>query len=37
LVVDSMRLGATDFIVKPFHTNDLLNKVERVIRDADLG
>jgi two-component system chemotaxis response regulator CheY len=35
LVVDSMRLGATDFIVKPFQTNDLLTKVERLIRDAD--
>lgn len=35
LVVDSMRLGATDFIVKPFQTNNLLNKVERLIRDAD--
>ncbi|MCF2948772.1 response regulator [Paraglaciecola aquimarina] len=35
LVVDSMRLGATDFIVKPFHTNSLLSKVERLIRDAD--
>ncbi|MBL4629704.1 MAG: response regulator [Paraglaciecola sp.] len=37
LVVDSMRLGATDFIVKPFYTNELLTKVERIIRDADLG
>jgi DNA-binding NtrC family response regulator len=36
LVVDSMRLGATDFILKPFHTDDLLNKVERVIRDAEI-
>jgi two-component system chemotaxis response regulator CheY len=35
LVVDSMRLGATDFIVKPFYTDDLINKVERLIRDAD--
>jgi DNA-binding NtrC family response regulator len=35
LVVDSMRLGATDFVVKPFHTNDLITKVERLIRDAD--
>jgi two-component system chemotaxis response regulator CheY len=35
LVVDSMRLGATDFIVKPFHTHELLTKVERLIRDAD--
>lgn len=35
LVVDSMRLGATDFIVKPFHTGDLLTKVERLIRDAE--
>ena len=35
LVVDSMRLGATDFAVKPFNTNDLLTKVERIIRDAD--
>ncbi|MGS2719546.1 response regulator [Paraglaciecola aestuariivivens] len=37
LVVESIRLGATDFVVKPFHTNDLLAKVERVIRNADLG
>lgn len=35
LVVDSMRMGATDFIVKPIHSNDLLTKVERLIRDAD--
>lgn len=35
LVVDSMRLGVTDFIVKPFHTSDLLAKVERLIRDAE--
>ena len=35
LVVDSMRLGATDFIVKPFITRDLVNKVERLIRDAN--
>jgi two-component system chemotaxis response regulator CheY len=35
LVVDSMRLGATDFIVKPFHTQNLLTNVERLIRDAD--
>lgn len=35
LVVDAMRLGATDFIVKPFHTNDFLNKVERIIRETD--
>ena len=35
LVVDSMRLGATDFSVKPFHTKDLQTKVERLIRDAD--
>ena len=35
LVLDSMRLGATDFIVKPFQSKDLLNKVERLIRDAD--
>ena len=35
LVVDSMRLGATDFIVKPLHTHQLLTKVERLIRDAN--
>ena len=35
LVVDSMRLGATDFIVKPFHAHQLLDKVERLIRDAN--
>jgi two-component system chemotaxis response regulator CheY len=35
LVVDSMRLGATDFIVKPFQTHQLLTKVERLIRDAN--
>jgi DNA-binding NtrC family response regulator len=37
LVVDSMRLGATDFILKPFHKNELLTQVERVIRNADFG
>ena len=36
VVLDSMLLGATDFIVKPFQTKDLLNKVERLIRDADV-
>lgn len=35
-IVDSIRLGATDFIVKPFLTSDLRTKVERIIRDADL-
>ena len=35
LVVDSMRLGANDFIVKPIHTHELLNKVEQLIRDAN--
>lgn len=35
LVIDSMRLGANDFVVKPFHTNDLITKVERLIRDAE--
>jgi two-component system chemotaxis response regulator CheY len=35
LVVDAMRLGATDFSVKPLHTHDLINKVERLILDAD--
>lgn len=35
LVVDAMRLGATDFSVKPLHTHDLITKVERLILDAD--
>lgn len=35
LVVDSMRLGATDFVVKPFHSNELITKVERLIRDGE--
>tara|TARA_R110002167_G_scaffold14642_2_gene59056 strand:- start:248 stop:613 length:366 start_codon:yes stop_codon:yes gene_type:complete len=35
LVVDAMRLGVNDFVVKPFHTNDLITKVERLIRDAN--
>jgi two-component system chemotaxis response regulator CheY len=34
LVVDSMRLGANDFIVKPIHSHGLLTKVEQLIRDA---
>lgn len=35
LVVDAMRLGVNDFVVKPFHTNDLITKVERLIRKVD--
>jgi two-component system chemotaxis response regulator CheY len=35
LVVDAMRLGAKDFIVKPFITYDLIDKVARLIRDAN--
>lgn len=35
LVVDAMRLGVNDFVVKPFHTNDLINKVEQLIRDNE--
>lgn len=35
LVVDSIRLGASEFIVKPFQSNNLISKVERLIRDAD--
>lgn len=34
LVIDAMRLGTSDFIVKPFHTADLTAKVERLIRDV---
>lgn len=37
LVVDSMRLGASDFIVKPFHTADLTAKVERLIHDVSIN
>ncbi|MEO9945034.1 MAG: response regulator [Paraglaciecola sp.] len=35
LVVDSMRLGASDFVAKPFHSYDFITKVERLIRDAE--
>jgi two-component system chemotaxis response regulator CheY len=35
LVLDAMRLGATDFSVKPLHTYELITKVERLILDAD--
>lgn len=36
LVVDAMRLGASDFIVKPFVTSDLTSKVERLIHDVNI-
>ncbi|MDP5040504.1 MAG: response regulator [Paraglaciecola sp.] len=36
LVVDSMRLGASDFIVKPFVTADLSAKVERLINEISI-
>jgi two-component system, chemotaxis family, chemotaxis protein CheY len=34
LVVDAMRLGASDFIIKPFVTADLTAKVERLVHDV---
>lgn len=36
LVVDAMRLGASDFLVKPFHSADLTHKVERLIHDINI-
>ncbi|KXI27065.1 response regulator [Paraglaciecola hydrolytica] len=36
LVLESMRLGASDFILKPFHTADLTNKVERLIHEINI-
>ena len=36
LMVDAMRLGASDFIVKPFHSADLTHKVERLIHDINI-
>lgn len=36
LVVNSMRLGASDFVAKPFHSHDFIMKVERLIRDAEV-
>ncbi|MEP0354542.1 MAG: response regulator [Paraglaciecola sp.] len=36
LVVNSMRLGASDFVAKPFRSNDFISKVERLIRDAEM-
>jgi DNA-binding response OmpR family regulator len=36
LVVESMRLGASDFLVKPFHSADLTAKVERLIHDINI-
>ena len=33
LVLESMRLGASDFILKPFHT---ANKVERLIHEINI-
>ena len=35
LVIDSILLGVNDFVVKPFHTNDLIKKVERLFRNSE--
>ena len=34
--VEATRLGALDYITKPFHVDDLRTKLERVVRDLDL-
>ncbi|NCP66416.1 MAG: response regulator [Paraglaciecola sp.] len=36
LVVESIRLGASDFVVKPFNTGDFNAKVERLINDRNI-
>jgi DNA-binding NtrC family response regulator len=35
--VDSMRMGAVDYIAKPFDHNDMLNAVKRIIADQPRG
>ncbi len=34
--VEAMRLGAADYVTKPFHVEDLRKKLERLIRSAEL-
>jgi len=36
LAVDAMRLGAVDYVVKPFDDNEMLMVVERIIRESRL-
>ncbi|MFT2089887.1 response regulator [Paraglaciecola sp. 2405UD69-4] len=36
LVVNAMRLGASDFVAKPFHSHDFITKVEDLIRNAEV-
>jgi DNA-binding NtrC family response regulator len=34
--VESMKLGATDYITKPFHPDDLRNKIQRLLQEKKL-
>ena len=34
--VEATRLGALDYITKPFHVNDLHTKLQRIVRDLEL-